>query len=244
MWKLNDDCIYYSFISNSGESFWTINLSFKEKGLKNLWNKVIQVGQSTLPNEISIGKPHCVSQKYFKNFLKSLSYSSYKRFTMYEGGLLKRISPYVPDLDRILPKCQNVIVFENFIFTQRDFKHIIYNCFNWEIVAINFWKLDFEDITITCKAKSKIKKLGFWESGSKSNSNWEEHPQRFFNLMKAISESSIKESLQSINIGNGGITEGSYSPYLNFYGILSIIKIWSENSSVFLIFEKVFNYFL
>ena len=43
-------------------------------------------------------------------------------------------------------------------------------------------------------------------TGRRNNSNWEEYPQRFVNLIRAISESDIKNSLEDIYFQDCGIT--------------------------------------
>ena len=42
--------------------------------------------------------------------------------------------------------------------------------------------------------------LSFWFSGKEESSNWGDHPERFESLMKTVSESIFKDSLQELVI--------------------------------------------
>ena len=67
-------------------------------------------------------------------------------------------------------------------------------------------KLPGEQITLDSKVNSNIHRLVFYDTGKRENSNWEDYPERFENLMRAVSKSSIKESLKVIEIEDCGVT--------------------------------------
>ena len=141
---------------------------------------------------------------------------------MYHYYHRQNISPFVPDLARILPKFHSEILFSGFIFSSRDFSHIINSSFNWERLSMENWKIAFKGISINFKSKSKIKEISFNGSGKKENSNWEKCPQRFKIMMKAILTSGIKESLQTIYISYCGITAKEGGKTLNELGMKDI----------------------
>ena len=78
-------------------------------------------------------------------------------------------------------------------------------------------------MNIICQVKSNIKNLVFSKSGCKENSNWEEHPHRFQNLMKAVSKSGIKESLGTLYIHKCGITKIEGEEVMKSLGMENVI---------------------
>ena len=62
-----------------------------------------------------------------------------------------------------------------------------------------------------------------FKCGLKENSNWKEYPQRFNNLMKAISQSGIKESLEALDIGFCEVSEEDARSVLNSLGMMNIV---------------------
>ena len=81
----------------------------------------------------------------------------------------QKISPFVADITRILPKCTDSVNFEKFIFTQRDFKLIMNNCLNCEYLRFESLKLNFTHINFSFKSKSKIKTIHFENFGKKDS---------------------------------------------------------------------------
>ena len=156
-------------------------------------------------------------RKLSKNIFKNLELWILDRFYH------QRISYLIPDLCRVLPKILDKIEFESLILLKRDLQHIFNNSLNWQELRILNCKLEFEDITITWKTKSNIKTLDLVKSGTKDNSNWEEYPERFGNLMKAVSESGIKESLKEIYIDFCGVTRERVISILESLEIKNII---------------------
>ena len=89
---------------------------------------------------------------------------------------------------------------------------------------MRFWncQLQYEDIKITSKAQSNIIELSLWECGYPTYENWIEHPQRFENLMKAISESTIKQSLKDISVEIREMSEDEIINILKKFGMENI----------------------
>ena len=142
-----------------------------------------------------------ISHKPLKKILKELPYKPHSfKFSSNLYYSIEKIRCYVPDLWRILPRWLNIICFSYFIIQRKDFQHLINSSLNCQELKIINCNLDFEDIIIDKKNKSRIKVLDFHGSGAKRKSNWEEHPYKFRNIIKAISESDIKHSLQKICI--------------------------------------------
>ena len=94
-------------------------------------------------------------------------------------------------------------------------------------------KLSGDKITINSKAKSNIRKLELYDTGKRANSNWEDYPERFENLMRAISQSNIKESLWSIEIESCGITMEQGNLIMESLGMDDVDVILENYSDLF-----------
>ena len=128
--EVDSHYIYHRKDDESGEYYRQIYLHFDRKKFKHFWNKLIQVGTPTMKDQIFMRNPDHISQRYLKNTLKILSHNSYSSLLMSNYNQMQRISHFIPDLARIIPKCQNWIQFRKFMFTQRDLQHIIHSSFN------------------------------------------------------------------------------------------------------------------
>ena len=177
-----------------------ILLNYEKEQEKSLSEKVFPIFPYFRCRSLHIYNPQFLFKNKFIKILKAISHSKLEIFVIDGSGnsLPLKITSFVPDMTRVLPKCLIEISFKNFRFSKRDLQHVIYNSTSCRRLRIVNCKLDFEDITFNCKGKSKMTELDFTYTGRKKNSNWEENLYRFENLVKAISESSIRVSLKKI----------------------------------------------
>ena len=81
------------------------------------------------------------------------------------------------------------------------------------------------DITFNLRVKSHIQRLSFNYSGDFIYSNWKIHPERFRNIMRAISESPIQDSLQELRIRGCEITLEECKNLLRSLGMANLTII-------------------
>ena len=134
-----------------------------------------------------------------------------------------KVRSSVNGLSKLLIKCLNRIEFKKAIFYRKDLQHIFNNSLQWKSLIFTDCKLVYEEIVITSKAQSNIRWLGFQKWGIEENCNWREHPDRFKNLMKAISESGVKRSLAFLLLEKWGINKKFYNPVLVSWGMAYVI---------------------
>ena len=183
----------------------------RERG-KALRKKIIQIGDSIPKNNFVLNLTNSKSW----GFLKKISNSSFSsiRLQFSNANDWGKLGTNVIYLSRMLPKCLDSVSIRKFYLSQKDIQHIINSSLNWKIVKFDYWKLDYEDIYLTSKSKSKIETLDFEYSGNTEASNWKRYPQRFKKLLKAISKSTIKDSLKNLVINQWGVTKKQAKEFL------------------------------
>ena len=203
-----------------------INLEYESKGTETLANKLIQTRKSSLIKDWIIYNPQELSQKAFKKLLKNLSNSSFTFLEIWwdiEDQRLK-LSPFIPDLWRVMPKCYSLILLEQWIISQRDLQHIFNNAITWIDLKLSCCYLDFEDITITTQIKSRMEVIDFYECGRMSQ--WDSSSHKFKNLMKAISNSPIRKSLKQLYIAYCEVSKEEWQAILQ--------SLWMPNIEILL----------
>jgi hypothetical protein len=73
--------------------------------------------------------------------------------------------------------------------------------------------------------KSKIKQLSLYGCGSSFENKWEEHPERLEGLLAAISKTSIKDSLETLNVEDCNLNEKQVNEMKESHGFSDILKI-------------------
>ena len=108
------------------------------------------------------------------------------------------------------------ICLSGFYFNEDHLKEIIKSSLNWEILIFDTWVIKFSkelefhilkqnNFTFNISKEYKIKYLWFKNWGDKwssKHSDWVECPSKFINIIKAISKSELKSSLQKVGIYN------------------------------------------
>ena len=165
-----------------------------------------------------------MNKKNLIYFMKKIQKVSLDRFLMKnnDGEPWRKIKDFIPDLSRILPKIPMKLVFSNFSFSSRDFQHFINSSFGWKEIHIHNCQLLFDEITFSNNKKCKIKELILFGCGHPLKSNWKDNPLRFKNLIKAISKSGIKNSIEVIIIDGSYPTKEELRTILVSFGIENI----------------------
>ena len=163
-----------------------------------MYKKYYLIGRSSKPYWVEITNYQSISKKSLKNVLKKLARWRYKGLSLSSGyvALFTKTSYFITDLSKILPHCWSFIDLDSFILTQKDIQHILNNSFQWKSLSFSNCKLIIEDITISSVSQSKIKEIHMGRLLFLEDDQWVHSPYKIKNLIKAISESSIKKSLK------------------------------------------------
>ncbi|CAI2377553.1 unnamed protein product [Moneuplotes crassus] len=108
----------------------------------------------------------------------------------------------------LLPFVINVLTFQNFDISRKEFRDIIFMAQNCKTVEFRSCKIDSSEIQFRTGVLYRIQELKFNFCGSKSNSNWVENPDKINSIIKAISGCSLNTSLKLLNL-HGFCFEGS-----------------------------------
>ncbi|CAI2361120.1 unnamed protein product [Moneuplotes crassus] len=152
-----------------------------------------------------------ITNKTIKKFFNSCfsTKTILNKLNLSFGHKLTDISKYMPQITRMSHKVKEAITLINFKLTTNQFlrlmvsyKHcthiLLYSCSLPLTVAP---KLSFLEGT-------SIKYLCLKDCGIPSRTNWENNPQYFVNLFKAIGNSGLKKSIEKIYLGNCGLRQG------------------------------------
>ena len=157
------------------ESFWKLCLGYLSINLqantrRSLLKKVWSIGDLTNKIDIYIQGDQRMKRKSYKEIIENLNMRSHRDITFNSLGNLrnKDITPFLSVLSKILPFWISQIDIQNFIIKRKDLQLIINSSLKWSVLKFYWCKLDFEEITISGKARSNIKVLNFFGSWKKT----------------------------------------------------------------------------
>ena len=137
-------------------------------------------------------------------------------------------SKYIRELRLAAENTTEILAIKGLIFTVEDFKSLVVSARHVKFLSISdSWipldcKFDFGDQLDS----SEIQFLSMSGSGSLSCGNWGKNPQRFENLLKAISNSlPLRNSLNFVDITNCEVPMESVEQLRKKYG-LNKLKIY------------------
>ena len=71
---------------------------------------------------------------------------------------------------------------------------------NWDWVVFAYSQIDLSSDIDLSGPHYNTSNLSFWRVGSLKENNWKSHPERLERVIKAISLSSMKDSLKTLNV--------------------------------------------
>ena len=116
-----------------------------------------------------------------------------------------KIGFYIDSISKAIKSVEKLIYLNCFEIKESELEHIVKSASDWERLVLRYCdihcskKLDF-----SISGKYKIKFLSFTWCGSTDSSyrksDWKSNPSCFKNIVEAISESGLKDSLQEVDI--------------------------------------------
>ena len=91
-------------------------------------------------------------------------------------------------------------------FQNNIFQNLIVSSKNIEELRLTQWTIDSNDITFKAGTVFRLHTLTFMECGKYNFSNWKDYPHKFGNILKAVSESKLSETLRKIELWDNSIT--------------------------------------
>ena len=200
-----------------------LSISRKKTMFKSL--KLTHIAKLPKNKDIFWHKFGYLDKKSSKYFLKNVPKFDMNNFFFHikYGESWMKIKDFIFDLSKIIPKVSKEFSFSNFKFSRRDFQHVMNSSFGWERITFCDCVLLFDEgIFISNRYESTIKHLDFGGCGKPRKSDWMGNPSRFDNIVEAISQSRIKESLQTIRIVDCYVNIDSVKSTLVYFGMENV----------------------
>ncbi|CAI2362444.1 unnamed protein product [Moneuplotes crassus] len=159
-----------------------------------------------------------------KLFVFNHSYPGY-------GDKAVRIKFYLEGLKEIIPKVTKEVYLECLVVDDTDLSRIVTWASNAERLTIRCSKISTSaSLDFSTPSKAKLKYLSFFNCGNRwCNMRWDESPEKFEQIIVAIKNSSLKDSLTQVNVSGCKISTSKVSELLNSHCLSHISVIDEEN---------------
>ena len=135
---------------------------------------------------------------------------------------------FMSGFENFLPAITNQILLWNLKFSNFELVSTIKSAENTESLCFECWKFNLDSDLKALKERTNISNLSFYWWGIHHENNWGSNLLRFQRLIKFISSSKLKDSLQKLNIGYWGITISSASKLMTKYMLTNVKLILSS----------------
>ncbi|CAI2364220.1 unnamed protein product [Moneuplotes crassus] len=178
-----------------------------------------------------------------KTFMTNSSLSSLKSFVFndsYKGAWDEEASAvkvkyYVDGLKKVLPHVTKEVYLNRIIADADDLSLIVKLSSNAERLTVRLSKiLTSDSLDFTSPTPSKITYLSFFNCGHAnwSNQEWDKYPDRFEKIIIAIKNSSLKDSLKTLNLKECKISISKATSLLSTHGLPHISVIQEVNCPI------------
>ena len=135
---------------------------------------------------------------------------------------------YLNSITKAITSVTNEIYFNNFEISEYDLEQIIKSAYKCKRLMFNFWDIHCsKKLNFKITKNYKINLLSFWGCGWKTaterKSDWKKTPSIFKNIIVAISECGLKDSLKQVNINyNETLKKDKVQELFNNFGMSQI----------------------
>ncbi|CAI2358988.1 unnamed protein product [Moneuplotes crassus] len=137
----------------------------------------------------------------------------------YDGSCSQtKLDYYFEGLKRVIPCVTREVVLYDFEISKQEFEFIVSNT-KAERLTISESKFDTSSpVAFDCPSSS-IQYLSFERSGKSSRNDWKASPSKLKNILKAVSESALKDSIQTLNVYQCGLSGSEVKAMLPELGL-------------------------
>ncbi|CAI2370261.1 unnamed protein product [Moneuplotes crassus] len=169
----------------------------------------------------NISQRQLQSKRIFEKLPKNVGKTCFNSIfnTYSSNSKLVNISRFMPDLaSKILPRATSVFMINGWKLQKKTFQRLIHAAYHLDSLWFDECAIFSEGFKITPNRKFNIKVIGFGNCGASLFSNWENHPERFEEIIKGISESpNIKRYLKTIRVTLASISRKQVHDILQKY---------------------------
>ena len=160
--------------------------------------------------------------KFVRAFSSNLSKNQKQFYFNYNSSSKMESSKYIRELRLAAENTADYFGVQNLTFTVEDFKSLVVSARNVKTLYIYNSsipldsKFDFGDQLDS----SDIQNLNVQSCGNTANGDWAVHPERFENLLEAISNSlALRNSLKTLYIADYGVSKEKAEQVCKKYGL-------------------------
>ena len=140
----------------------------------------------------------------------------------YEDAFPVDINFYLKGLLNSFTLTTEIVIFENWNFTDSDFEFLIKAGSHIYCFTFQYCRFDLKsEISLEGPAYN-IEEISFYHSGTNHDNNWREYPEKLERVIKAIGNSSLKQSLNKIELLCWGVAQKEIEDMQDKYGVSNI----------------------
>lgn len=181
-----------------------MNISF-ERNINKRYVKEIRKLKSLVLNNLSEVVLNYIQHNKSKHVTTILKYVPRKAVQkiLFDNFSTKQFKPfgyYSHEFLKMTPFVTKVISLVGWVITKNNFQNLIISSYNLEELRFSQWKIDSQKWWLKSLSKTKLKVLSFIECGRPKHSNWKEYPDRLQAIFLAVSECSLINTVQKIEL--------------------------------------------
>ena len=133
-----------------------------------------------------------------------------------------KIDYYLDGLDTALKGAAKEIFTCYWIHSKQSLERVFKASCNSSRLIFRYSKLDWDNDFDFSGPKYNTTHLSFSQWGNGSGDNWSSNPEKLGRIIKAISLSSMKDSLQTLNVGGCGVSVQEVKEMLSTHGMANV----------------------
>ena len=137
-------------------------------------------------------------------------------------GALTKIDFYLDGLDTALKGVTKEVFTFCWIHSIQSLERVFKASYNASRLTIRHSKLDWDSNFDFSGPQYKTTYLSFCHWGNYHDNNWSSHPDKLGRIIKAISLCSMKDSLQTLNIRDCGVSVQKVKEMLSTHGMPNV----------------------
>ena len=165
------------------------------------------------------------------HFLKHSAPNKTKIFVFGWGhnSAVTKIDYYLDGLDTALKGVTNEVYTDYWIHSKQSLERVFKASWNSSRLIIEHSKLDWDNEFDFSGPQYNTTYLSFYAWGNNYGNNWGANPEKLGRIIKAISMSSMKKSLQTLNVDDCGVSDQKVKEMLSTHGMpnVQLCKIWT-----------------
>ena len=138
-------------------------------------------------------------------------------------GALTKIDYYLDGLDTALKGVTKEIFIRYWNHSKQSLERVFKASFNSSRLIIKNSKLDWDNDFDFSGPHYKTTYLSFGNWGINHDNNWSSNPEKLGRIIRAISLSSMKDSLQTLNVWSCGVSVQKVKEMLSTHGMPNVL---------------------